>query len=119
MIVYGRNPVREAIRGPRPVHRAWATKNAAREPWLAGAAVQVDTVAADEIERRCGSNEHQGICAETGPYRYAEPEAVLAAQRPLIVGARPGPGSAEPGCDLPQRRVRRGHRGGDPRAPLG
>ena len=86
MIVYGRNPVREAIRGPRPVHRAWATKNAAREPWLAGAAVQVDTVAADEIERRCGSNEHQGICAETGPYRYAEPEAVLAAQRPLIVG---------------------------------
>ena len=85
MIVYGRNPVREAIRGPRPVHRAWATKNAAREPWLAGARVPIDTVAADEIERRCGSAEHQGLCAETGPYRYAEPEAVLAAPRPLIV----------------------------------
>ncbi len=85
MIVYGRNPVREAIRGPRPVYRAWATKNAAREPWLAGAGVPVDTVAADEIERRCGSAEHQGICAETGPFRYAEPESVLAAERPLIV----------------------------------
>ncbi len=85
MIVYGRNPVREAIRGPRSVHRAWTTKNAAREPWLAGAGVPIDTVAADEIERRCGSAEHQGICAETGPFRYAEPEAVLAAQRPLIV----------------------------------
>ncbi len=85
MIVYGRNPVREAIRGPRSVYRAWATKNATREPWLAGAGVPVDTVAADEIERRCGSAEHQGMCAETGPFRYAEPESVLAAERPLIV----------------------------------
>jgi 23S rRNA (guanosine2251-2'-O)-methyltransferase len=85
VIVYGRNPVREAIRGPRPVHRAWATKNAAREPWLAGSGIAVHTVAAEEIERRCGSAEHQGVCAETGPFRYAQPESVLSAQRPLIV----------------------------------
>lgn len=85
MIVYGRNPVREAIRGPRPVHRAWATKNAAREPWLADAGIPVQAVDAGEIERRCASADHQGMCAETGPFRYAEPESVLAASRPLIV----------------------------------
>ena len=34
VIVYGRNPVREAIRGPRTVSRLWATKNAAREAWV-------------------------------------------------------------------------------------
>src|SRR6202011_509796 len=34
VIVYGRNPVHEALRGPRRVRRIWATKNALREPWL-------------------------------------------------------------------------------------
>ena len=29
MIVYGRNPVREALRGPRTVHRAWAARRRA------------------------------------------------------------------------------------------
>jgi 23S rRNA (guanosine2251-2'-O)-methyltransferase len=84
VIVYGRNPAREAIRGPRLVHRAWATKNATREPWLAGSGIPVDTVAADEIQRRCGSPEHQGVCVETDPFYYAEPASVLAARRPLI-----------------------------------
>ena len=32
MIVYGRNAVHEAIRGPRTVSRVWATQHAAREP---------------------------------------------------------------------------------------
>jgi 23S rRNA (guanosine2251-2'-O)-methyltransferase len=85
VIVYGRNPVREAIRGPRPVHRAWATKNAAREPWLSGVGIPVTLNAADEIERRCGSADHQGVCAEAGPFRYADAEAVLSARQPLIV----------------------------------
>jgi 23S rRNA (guanosine2251-2'-O)-methyltransferase len=85
MIVYGRNPVREAIRGPRSVHRAWATKNAAREPWLAGAEMPVATASADELQRRCGSADHQGICAETGPFTYAAPEALFGASQPLIV----------------------------------
>ena len=85
MIVYGRNPVREAIRGPRPVHRAWATKNAAREPWLANAGVPVAVTGAEEIEQRCASPDHQGICAEVGAFHYAFAEALLTAARPLIV----------------------------------
>jgi 23S rRNA (guanosine2251-2'-O)-methyltransferase len=84
VIVYGRNPVREALRGPRQVHRVWATKNAAREPWLADA-VPVAIEPADAIEQRCGSGEHQGLCAETGPFQYADPDALLEGDDPLIV----------------------------------
>lgn len=83
MIVYGRNPVREAIRGPRAVSRVWATKNAAREPWLAAAQVTVAT--AEEIEQRCGSDGHQGICAQVSEFRYASAEQLLGATDPLIV----------------------------------
>jgi 23S rRNA (guanosine2251-2'-O)-methyltransferase len=83
VILYGRNPVREALRGPRAVTRVWATKNAGREPWLAGAPLELAT--AEEIERRCGSPAHQGICADAGPFRYAQPDALLAPNDPLIV----------------------------------
>ena len=85
MIIYGRNPVREALRGRRAaaVGEVWATSSGAREPWLAGVAVR--TVAAQEIERRCGSPDHQGICAQGGPYPYADPDELLAGERPMIV----------------------------------
>lgn len=85
MILYGRNPVREALRGVRSagVREVWATAGAGREPWLSGVAVR--TVAAEEIERRCGSGAHQGICAEAGHYPYAEADQLLAAQSPLLV----------------------------------
>jgi 23S rRNA (guanosine2251-2'-O)-methyltransferase len=83
VIVYGRNAVREALRGPREVSAVWATERAAREPWLAEVGARVADAA--EIEARCGSNAHQGVCAETGPYRYAEPAALLETPEPLIV----------------------------------
>jgi 23S rRNA (guanosine2251-2'-O)-methyltransferase len=83
VIVYGRNAVREAIRGPRQVGTVWATKNAAREPWLAGHKLSV--VDADEVQRRCGSDGHQGICAEVSAFRYADADALLAQENPLLV----------------------------------
>jgi 23S rRNA (guanosine2251-2'-O)-methyltransferase len=85
VIVYGRNPVREALRGPRSVHRIWATKNALREPWLAGATVPVVSAGAEEIEHRCGSEAHQGVCADVQAFSYAAVEDVLTAPEPLIV----------------------------------
>ncbi len=85
MIVYGRNPVREAIRGPRAVRRVWATKNALREPWVADAGAPVSAAAAEEIERRCGSPAHQGICAEVEPFRYVGAGDLLAAPDAVIV----------------------------------
>ena len=75
MIVYGRNPVREALRGRRRVQRIFATEKAADELWLGG----VETVIAEawEIEERCGSPDHQGLCAEAGPYPYVDADSLL------------------------------------------
>ena len=83
MIIYGRNPVREAIRGPRTVSRVWATKNAGREDWVQAARPLV--VGAEEIERRSGSPAHQGVCAEVSEYRYASAEDLLAVPEPFLV----------------------------------
>lgn len=85
MIIYGRNPVREALRGPRAVARVWATKNAARERWLSGLTVPVVISSAQEIEHRCESSSHQGICAQVSPFVYASGERLLDQERPLIV----------------------------------
>jgi 23S rRNA (guanosine2251-2'-O)-methyltransferase len=85
VIVYGRNPVREALRGPRTVRRVWATKNAAREEWLGGRAGPI-VVTADEIERVCGSDGHQGMCAEVSEFVYADGgELLRSSPAPLIV----------------------------------
>jgi 23S rRNA (guanosine2251-2'-O)-methyltransferase len=85
VIVYGRNPVREALRGRRAqsVREVWASAGAAREPWLSG--VSVKTVSGEEIEHRCGSTGHQGICADAGPYHYDSAEHLLGGESPLLV----------------------------------
>jgi len=83
MVLYGRNAVHEALRGPRAVAQVWATERAGREPWLRGGSLR--TASADEVERRCGSPDHQGICAEVAAYRYAEAAGLLAREDALIV----------------------------------
>jgi 23S rRNA (guanosine2251-2'-O)-methyltransferase len=59
--IYGRNPVAEAERGRRRVHRVW------RAP---------ETSAA-ELERLCGSPDHQGVVAEVDPYPYGDARGML------------------------------------------
>jgi 23S rRNA (guanosine2251-2'-O)-methyltransferase len=85
MVLYGRNPVREALRGRRAhnVSDVCATSGAARESWLQGVKLKVCT--AEEIEQRCGSSAHQGICAAAGGYPYAGPDELLKVEQPLIV----------------------------------
>ena len=83
MILYGRNAVHEALRGPRAVAQVWATERAGREPWLRDA--RVKAASGEELERRCGSPDHQGICAEVAPYRYADAAELLATPDALIV----------------------------------
>ena len=85
MIIYGRNPVREAIRGPRTVQRVWATRNVIGEPWLTSVGRQVTEAPAQEIEQRSGSPSHQGVCAEVSPFRYADADDLLALPDALIV----------------------------------
>ncbi len=116
MIVYGRNAVREALRGPRAVSRVWAHGGAARADWLSGAPVEL-VPDAQEIERLCGSPEHQGICAEVSEYAYADAAALLTAPEPLIVAldevqdpgnlgavARSAEGAGVTGLVIPERR---------------
>ena len=84
MILYGRNPVREALRaGRRRIEGVWATERAAREPWLSAARPRI--VAAEEIERRCGSSDHQGVCADAGGYPYVGAAELLGAGEPFVV----------------------------------
>lgn len=68
-LIYGRRPVAEAARGRRRVRRVW------RAPETAG----------EELERLCGSPDHQGVVAEVDPYPYADASALLRAEGALIV----------------------------------
>jgi 23S rRNA (guanosine2251-2'-O)-methyltransferase len=85
VILYGRNPVAEALRGRRAssVGEVWATPGAAREPWLSD--VDAKVASPREIERRCGSAAHQGVCADAGAYPYASAAELLAGVDPLVV----------------------------------
>jgi 23S rRNA (guanosine2251-2'-O)-methyltransferase len=67
--IYGKRPVAEAERGKRRVRHVW---RAPQTP-------------AEELERRCGSPDHQGVVAEVDPYPYADPNALLRAENALIV----------------------------------
>jgi 23S rRNA (guanosine2251-2'-O)-methyltransferase len=83
-VLYGRNPVREALRARRrPVHRVWATRGAASEPWLRD--VEVLEARPDEIAVRAGTEAHQGLCAEVGDYPYVGAAELLGAPDPLLV----------------------------------
>ena len=79
MIIYGRNPVREGLVGRR-VRRAWA---AGPFEWLTG--VEVVSASAQELEELCGSPDHQGVCAEAEPYRYADAGELLRDEDALVV----------------------------------
>jgi 23S rRNA (guanosine2251-2'-O)-methyltransferase len=83
VIVYGRNPVREAMRGPRRVQHVYATERAAHEVLLAE--VESRIVPVEEVERRAGSPDHQGICAEVEAYRYADANALLEPADALVL----------------------------------
>jgi 23S rRNA (guanosine2251-2'-O)-methyltransferase len=82
MVIYGRNAVREALRGRRRVRRVWATKAAAADGWGPAPVTVVD---AEEIEERAGSDAHQGVAALVDPYPYADAAELLAAGEPWLV----------------------------------
>ncbi len=84
-LVYGRQPVRELLRGPRELLEVWATERAvAQIPWLdSGPRPQVkpERVLSDAA----GTRDHQGIVAWCEPFRYADAHALAAEERPLLV----------------------------------
>src|SRR5215467_6488380 len=60
-VIYGKQPVAEAERGRRRVHRVW----------------KAPETSAEELERLCGSPDHQGVVAEVDPYPYDDPRQLL------------------------------------------
>jgi 23S rRNA (guanosine2251-2'-O)-methyltransferase len=83
LILYGRNPVREALRGKRKVTRVWADENAAKESWLEG--VDVKQVQPGDLDSLSGSPDHQGVAADAGDYPYADAGSLLADENALVV----------------------------------
>jgi 23S rRNA (guanosine2251-2'-O)-methyltransferase len=85
-LVYGRRPVREALRGRREVLELWATERAvAAEPWLRETErprvqVKLDRDLSDAARTR----DHQGVVAWCEPYRYADAYELAAGERPLL-----------------------------------
>jgi 23S rRNA (guanosine2251-2'-O)-methyltransferase len=78
VIIYGRNPVHEALEAKRRrVKRIWATHP---EEWP-----DAEHADAGEIAERCGSEDHQGVCAEVGPYPYADAHGLLEPEDALVV----------------------------------
>lgn len=86
-LVYGRRPVREALRGPRGVLEVWVTERALRaEPWLqepGGPRLQVKRERA--LTGAAGTADHQGVLAYCEPYRYADGYELAARPEPLLV----------------------------------
>lgn len=68
-LIYGRRPVEEAERGRRRVRRVW------RAPETSG----------EELERLCGSPDHQGVVAEVDPYPYAGARELLEVDGALLL----------------------------------
>jgi 23S rRNA (guanosine2251-2'-O)-methyltransferase len=84
-LVYGRRPVREAIRGPREVRELWATERALRaEPWLRDAGVRVQRKPERDLNAEAGTTDHQGVLARVEPFRYADARKLAAGDAPLL-----------------------------------
>jgi len=101
-LIYGKRPVAEAERGRRKVRRVW----------------RATETSAEELERLCGSPDHQGAVAEVDPYPYADSVGLLAVRGALIVAldqvqdprnlgavARSAEAAGADGLVIPERRA--------------
>jgi 23S rRNA (guanosine2251-2'-O)-methyltransferase len=84
--VEGRNPVLEALRGPREVHVVYVASGAGRKGALAEIlnecerqGVQVREVPRQRLDAMAETAAPQGVVASVAPYRYATPDEITAA----------------------------------------
>ena len=84
-LVYGRNAVREALRGPREVLEVWVTERAsAQVAWL-DAAPRSQVRPERALTEAAGTRDHQGVVAWCEPFHYADAWELAGADRPLLV----------------------------------
>ena len=85
--VFGRRPVREALRGAnREVLELWATERAVKaEAWLRELERPRFQVKLErDLSEEAGTRDHQGVLAWCEPYRYADAYELAATERPLL-----------------------------------
>lgn len=100
-VIYGKQPVAEAERGRRQVLRVWSAPE----------------TSSDELERLCGSPDHQGVVAEVEPYPYAGSMELLRKENALLIAldqvqdprnlgavARSAEAAGAAGLVIPERR---------------
>lgn len=88
MKIYGKNPVREALRGKRRVARIWIDGKLGDERWVAEgkrAGCAVTVASGGELTGLCGSGDHQGAVAEVEPFAYADAAGLFRGSQPLVV----------------------------------
>ena len=83
MIIYGRNAVQEAIRGPRRVERVWVSGSAAQEEWPAN--VEVIETTAEKIDELSRTDTNQGVAAEVEEFLYSDAAALLAQENAFVL----------------------------------
>jgi 23S rRNA (guanosine2251-2'-O)-methyltransferase len=83
-LVYGRNAVREALRGRREVVELWVSERAAESlDWL-GEGPRPQVVKERTLTEAAGTSDHQGVVAWAAPYPYADPWELAADEQPLL-----------------------------------
>jgi 23S rRNA (guanosine2251-2'-O)-methyltransferase len=84
--VYGRRPVREALRGSRDVLELWVTERALKaEGWLRDLErPRLQVKLERELNEAAGTRDHQGVLAWCEPYGYADAWELGAMERPLL-----------------------------------
>jgi 23S rRNA (guanosine2251-2'-O)-methyltransferase len=83
-LVYGRNAVREALRGRRQVLELWASERAASTiDWL-GEGPRAQVHRERELNEAAGSQDHQGVVAWCEPYPYTDAWELASVERPLL-----------------------------------
>jgi 23S rRNA (guanosine2251-2'-O)-methyltransferase len=84
--VYGRRPVREALRGRREVLELWVTERAVKaEPWLrAVERPRVQVKLERELSEAATTRDHQGVLAWCEPYKYVDAHELAQTERPLL-----------------------------------
>jgi 23S rRNA (guanosine2251-2'-O)-methyltransferase len=85
-LVYGRRPVREALRGPREVLELWASERAVKgEPWLREIErPRVQTKLERDLSDASGTRDHQGVVAWCAPFHYADAFELASGPAPLL-----------------------------------
>ncbi|NLY71108.1 MAG: 23S rRNA (guanosine(2251)-2'-O)-methyltransferase RlmB [Clostridiales bacterium] len=82
-IIFGRNPVIEALKSDRQIEKLVVINNGEGsikriEKMARDSKIPIQYVDKKALDRFAGSTKHQGVAAQTSPYKYYEVEDILA-----------------------------------------